>query len=249
MRHEAETTIQRILFFLCLVVAPAVLVGIELFHPANFTAAPGMFVFLSHPEHGVGFRALGYSGPSWWFILHMIQTPMVGLVSVGLFLLSGQIRAEGDRVATACRWLARTAIFVFMIYYTVLDAIGGIGLGRMIEIVLRLQAEGRLTSTQVDGIAFALDQFWADRFVGGLGSLISRTGSLAVFSASILLAAGLARTRAAGWLTIVALVGFGWELQTTHASPHGPAAFALLILAAVSLRMRSAKPDLGPSLA
>jgi hypothetical protein len=28
------------------------------------------------------------------------------------------------------------------------------------------------------------------------------------------------------------LVAFGWELQTTHAAPHGPIAFALLIVAA-----------------
>jgi len=28
------------------------------------------------------------------------------------------------------------------------------------------------------------------------------------------------------------LVGFGWELQTSHAALHGPIAFALLILAA-----------------
>jgi hypothetical protein len=33
----------------------------------------------------------------------------------------------------------------------------------------------------------------------------------------------------------VLLVGFGWELQTSHASPHGPIAFALLIVAGVWL--------------
>jgi hypothetical protein len=27
-------------------------------------------------------------------------------------------------------------------------------------------------------------------------------------------------------------VAFGWELQTAHAAPHGPIAFALLIVAA-----------------
>jgi hypothetical protein len=27
------------------------------------------------------------------------------------------------------------------------------------------------------------------------------------------------------------LVAFGWELQTSHAAPHGPIAFALLIVA------------------
>ena len=44
------------LWWLCLVVAPAVLVGIELFHPAGFTMTaghphnPGMYEYLSIPE-------------------------------------------------------------------------------------------------------------------------------------------------------------------------------------------------------
>ena len=34
---------------------------------------------------------------------------------------------------------------------------------------------------------------------------------------------------------IGSLLGFGWELQTAHASPHGPIAFGLLIVAAAWL--------------
>ena len=33
------------------------------------------------------FWALAYFGPHWWLVLHMIQTPMVGLVAVGLWLM------------------------------------------------------------------------------------------------------------------------------------------------------------------
>jgi len=42
-----------------------------------------------------------------------------------------------------CAWLARAAIFVFLIYFTVLDAIGGIGLGRTILVVQGLVADGK----------------------------------------------------------------------------------------------------------
>jgi len=35
------------------------------------------------------------------------------------------------------------------------------------------------------------------------------------------------------------MVAFGWELQTTHAAPHGPIAFALLIVAAGWMTMAS----------
>ena len=37
--------------WICLLIAPLVLITIELFHPANFTASPGMYQFLSHAEH------------------------------------------------------------------------------------------------------------------------------------------------------------------------------------------------------
>jgi hypothetical protein len=34
------------------------------------------------------------------------------------------------------------------------------------------------------------------------------------------------------WLPAILLVAFGYQLQESHAAPHGPTAFALLILAA-----------------
>ena len=61
-------TMTRVLWGLCLVVAPAVLIVIELFHPAGFTADPGMHHYLSHPQpQQPQHQALGYFGPSWWF--------------------------------------------------------------------------------------------------------------------------------------------------------------------------------------
>lgn len=225
---------KHILWWICLLAAPAVLIAIELFHPADFTAHPGMYQFLSHPEHGQPqFQALDYPGPGWWFTLHMIQTPAVGLVAVGLWLLVDA--AGGDRGAAAvCAWLARAATFVFLIYYTVLDAIGGIGLGETILTVQRLLAEGRLAPAQLDGITLLLNTVWTDPWVGGVGSFISETGSWAVFAATVAAGASILLARRRGWacLGIAPLIGFGWELQTSHASPHGPIAFALLIIAA-----------------
>jgi hypothetical protein len=56
--------IRKVLWWVCLVAAPAVLIGLELFHPAHFTADPGMFAFLSKPHaYDPHFVALGYSGP------------------------------------------------------------------------------------------------------------------------------------------------------------------------------------------
>ncbi|CAN5923490.1 hypothetical protein BH11PSE3_BH11PSE3_25250 [soil metagenome] len=224
---------KRILWWLCLLVAPAVLISIELFHPANFTAHPGMYQYLSQAEpHAAEHRALGYFGPSWWVVLHMIQTPMVGLVAIGLLLMVDGIDAANGAAAVAAAWLARAAIFVFVVYFTVLDAIGGIGLGRTILIVQSLAADGKLTPTQVEGIALLLNTLWVDPLVGGVGSFVSLTGSWAAMAAAVFIAAALLLSRRAGWANMAVLLAFGWEIQTSHAAPHGPVAFALLIVAA-----------------
>jgi hypothetical protein len=232
----SNQSVKAVLWWLCLLVAPIVLIAIELFHPAGFTAHPGMYQFLSKPEpYQPQFVSLGYPGPDWWFMLHMIQTPMVGLVSVGLWLVADRI---GDNAGTAARsfgWLSRAATLVFLIYYTALDAIGGIGLGRSILTAETLASTGQLSPQQLDGVVLLLNTMWTDPWVGGVGSFISQTGSWAVFVAALSAAIGLFLSRNAPWLPLVVLVAFGWELQTSHASPHGPIAFALLVVAAVWL--------------
>ncbi len=164
----------------------------------------------------------------------MTQTPMVGLVAVGLWLMVDDVSGDAGGATIACAWLARVAIFVFAVYFTVLDAIGtvldaigGIGLGRTIVVVESL----KLSQQQLDPIISLLNTMWTDPLVGGVGSFVSLTASWAAFAASALIATTLLLSRRAGWVNMAVLVGFGWELQTSHAAPHGPIAFALLIVA------------------
>jgi hypothetical protein len=223
-----DRRMKQVLWWICLLAAPLVLITIELFHPANFTVTPGMYEFLSHAEHyDPTYQALGYFGPQWWFALHMIQTPMVGLVAVGLWLMVDDVDGADGGAAMVCAWLARAAIFVFAVYFTVLDAIGGIGLGRTIVVVESL----KLDDKQLDLIKMLLNKMWTDPLVGGVGSYVSLTASWAAFVASVLVSAALLLSRRAGWLNMAVLVGFGWQLQESHAALHGPIAFALLIVA------------------
>jgi len=238
--------VKKALWWLGLVVAPAVLIGIELFHPAQFTNAPGMYQYLSKPEpYDPRYVALAYPGPDWWFLLHMIQTPMVGLVAVGLWLLVSQVVDADGRFAVALAWLSRAATLIFLVYYTALDSIGGTGLGRLLVNTRCLasqyskqcsanQDQGLpLTPEQVEGIARLLNTNWVDPWVGGVGSFISLTGSYAVLATSVFAASALALARKVGWPALVLLLAFGWQLQERHASPNGPIAFSLLILSAL----------------
>jgi hypothetical protein len=72
--------------------------------------------------------------------------------------------------------------------------------------------------------------------VGGVDSFISKVGSFAVLAASLLAAAALYLAGKAALPPLFLLAAFGWVLQTSHASPRGPIAFALLIAAALWMR-------------
>jgi hypothetical protein len=243
----SDDTIKSVLLWICLLLAPLGLIAIELFHPAGFTAHPGMYQFLSKPEaYQPEFQALGYFGPPWWFTLHMIQTPLVVLIGVGLWLMLADVTDDDSGYARAAAWVARAAILVFAIYYTVLDAIGGIGLGRTMITTEAMAASGQLDAHQLDGVILLLNAMWVDPLVGGVGSFVSLTGSWAIFVAMVAAALALLLTRRVPWPPLIVLVAFGWELQTSHAALHGPIAFALLVVASVWLWwVRPRRPAFG----
>lgn len=229
----------RFLWILCILVAPLILVLIELFHPAGFTKTPGMFDFLREPmppEPDHDHNALDYFGPNWWFWLHMIQTPSVVLISFGLMLTVRRwiTQNEGVWLAAVTGWGALAALFIFMVYYTVLDAIGGIGLGRTLVLVNQMQAAGDLDPAQLSAIAALLNGLWVDPWVGGVGSWVSLTGSWAIFVATILAAVTALLANRGGnallWVALALLVAGGWFVQASHACCTGPLGFGLIFL-------------------
>jgi hypothetical protein len=231
---------KKILWWVSLFIAPLILVGIELFHPAGFTNDPGMYEYLSIPQpHIPQHKALYYFGPQWWFTLHMIQTPLVCLVAVGLWLMVDSGDHDKGLITTISAWASRILTFIFIIYYTVLDSIGGIGLGKTIEITEDLVNKKMLTDEQLEGVKLLLSKTWSDSWIGGVGSFISQTGSWAIFFAAILTAITLFLMRKAPWQPLVILIAFGWEIQLSHASYHGPIAFSLLIISAAWIYLKS----------
>src|SRR5579864_7441948 len=87
--------VRKVLWWVCLFIAPLVLAVIELFHPAGFTQNPGMYQYVSQPQpYNRAYQALAYPGPHWWFLLHTIQTPMVALVAVGLWLMVRRVKGR-----------------------------------------------------------------------------------------------------------------------------------------------------------
>ena len=125
-------------------------------------------------------------------------------------------------------WLSRVSTFVFLTYYTILDSVGGIGLGR----ALILAKAPKWTPDQREAFIKFLNEFWIDKWVGGVGSVISQTGSWAIFFATVFAAIALFLAKKAPLPALLIFVAFGWELQVSHASYNGPIAFGLLIISA-----------------
>ena len=226
----------RLMLFICLVLSPLILLGMELFHPAHFTANPGMTAYLCHPQpHDPHYDALSYFGPNWWFLLHMVQTPLVVLVGIGLLILTDTFHRDPayKPKGEIFSWIARAAIFVFVVYFTVLDSIGGIALGRQLIVIDQLFAAGEISTYDAHVIQRFLDVMWVDSWIGGIGSVVSLAGSWAVFIAATSLAVYLTINKRMHLLGAALLIGFGWELQVAHASYHGPIAFGLLMIASI----------------
>jgi hypothetical protein len=240
---HGRSTANTALWWLCLIVAPLVLASIELFHPADFTHTPGMWAYLSEAQpYSPAHHALAYTGPQWWFALHMIQTPLAGLVALGLMLMVKDISSESGTVVAVLAWLARIAAFVLLIYMTALDAIGGFGLGRYIIVTQEMAANGQLSPDQVDGVKTLLDQMWLDPWVGGQRSFTSLTASWAAFFAALFAALVLLISRRAPAIPLLILVAFGWTLQISHAAFYGPTAFGLLAVASIWIWFRGGSP-------
>jgi hypothetical protein len=74
------------------------------------------------------------------------------------------------------------------------------------------------------------------------------TGSWAAFLAALFVALALLVDKTISLPPALLLAGFGWELQMSHTMPHGPIAFALLILAGIWIRRagRVAETRLSP---
>ncbi len=243
MKNE---TFFQALQWLCLVIAPLILVTIELFHPASFTwvlEKVVAFEYLRQEEispHSHGHKALAYFGPDWWFWLHMIQTPLVGLVGVGMWLLVGRVIDLDGPYALLSAWVSRAATFMFVIYYTALDAIGGFGLARTIEIVNGRDPKfGCVPSekipcfddSQISAVSTLINDTWTDPWVGGVGSFVSHTGSYAVLAAAVFAALALSFGKRYPWAILVLLAVFGWQVQESHTAYHGPIGFGALAIA------------------
>ncbi len=204
----------RFLVRLVILGAPLALGLVEVWH---FESLP----FDSEGELGpfTRFRTLAPVADQ-WLIVHLLQAPLLALVGLAVYLM---VRELGGAAAA----VARFSMVVFVVFYTVFDAVDGIAVGVLVRNAIDLQA-ARLAAVEE-----AIDMLWNNPIVGNF-SVVSVTGAAAwavgVIAAAIALRmAGAPRPPVA--LMILSALIFGMS----HASPMGPIGMACLLAAFVWL--------------
>jgi hypothetical protein len=201
------------LFFeiLLLVIVPLVLASIEIFHPANL--------------HSHVFGALDVHAKQ-WLVIHYIQSFLFGLMALALYYLTRK-----DRSFLA--WVVRIFIFIFLITYTVMDAVAGIAVGRLLLYPTAYNLDS-------DCIKSVVQYLFNDPIVGGIGSVYSLTGSLTWLVAVVLTVLLLAIKSWSHYFAqivppLLLLTISGISLYISHAAPYGPIAFGAFALSAIWL--------------
>ena len=194
---------------------------------AFVVGAPLPFAALltQHPMGGGDMFELVSENVGTWLTIHYAGALFFPLMALVVWLL---IRDLPGRAATIARW----ALPVFAVFYTVWEAVFGIAIG------LIAQSGGDLSGAEREGAAAAVDQIVASPLFGESG-LFSAVGSLAWWTA---IAGAIMALKHAG-VRRSALILFGIGGLLVFHVPIGPPALVCLSVAAYLIeRHRAAAP-------
>ena len=155
-----------------------------------------------------------------WLIVHLLQAPLIALVGLAVYLV---VRGLSDFPGA----VARVCMVVFVVAYTVLDSIAGIGVGVLV-------ANARdLSPAQLAPVEQAIEGLWNSPLAGNV-SVFSIAGSGAWALGVIAAAVSLRRSGAPrGPVALMVLAAFIFGVS--HAFPMGPMGMACLLAAFVWL--------------
>lgn len=199
---------------LVLLGTPLTLALLETFHPRSSGQMPAFDSLLPRAD--------------WWLTLHLLQLPLFGLIALAVYLLVNGLRGPAATIS-------RTAIALFLVFFSAYDAIAGITTG-----ILLRDARG-LTADQQDVIRQAIERLLSSPFTGNVSAAVIAVfalGALGWIVAVIAAAVALDRAGAPSPSVIfIALSLFG-----PHNFPFGTIAMAFFFLGAAWLEFAPRRP-------
>jgi hypothetical protein len=194
--------------WLVMIGVPLALVAVEWRHPAG--ANSNVYVTLKPMAQE-------------WLDIHLLQLPLFGLMFVAGLNLTWSLNGLWP-------WVSRIALWFFVVFYTALDAIAGLGVGTILV--------HQTPQMNAPTVAAVVQQLFNDPIVGGDNSVISLTGSWAWLIAilSAVLALYWENRERPTWQILIPsllLAVSAYALFKGHARPYGPIAFALFAAASL----------------
>jgi hypothetical protein len=170
-------------------------------------------IFHPHPDENT--QALS-DASNWFMAYHMIQLPLIGLVTISVFLLA-------DGLGRASAWPLCIGMGTFLVFFSAYDTLAGIGTGLAMRGTRGLSESERDTVFEIVKTWPAAEPwvFWLS--ILGTGGWILAVGYLAVTAR----AAGASRAQ---WIFLGLAVAF---LMLGHPAPFGTLAFGSLLIAAI----------------
>lgn len=193
---------------LLLVIIPAALGIMEIFHPISLQQH--VFATLEPIHHR-------------WLLIHYVQSFLFAIMAIAVYYLT---RKDNDSILV---WLARINLFIFIVTYTVLDAAAGITVGR----ILTYSETYNMNPVTINDV---VQHIFNDPIIGGIQSVYSLVGSYTWLFAMLLtvLYFAIRFWNTLFWQilpSLILLLICGYSLYTSHANPYGPIAFISFALA------------------
>jgi hypothetical protein len=194
---------EKIVTFICLVIAPLTLVSMELFHPSGYSKA----IYENLLPHRL-----------WWIILHIVQPLFFSLTGLGGIILSWN---RPGIIST----ISKVSFFLFIVYYTVYDSVAGIGTGVLIDVVKDLPDDQKQT-----GIAL-IQSYFQHPYLGGSHTWLSEFASFSWLIGIVTLVGVLLHDKKP-IIPILFLLASGGLIWYNHGFPTGPIGFSCFLIGA-----------------
>lgn len=193
-------TSQIILRRLLLLGAPLALGILELFHPV--VSGSNLYAEIA-PQVQT------------WLIVHLIQLPLAGLVALAVLMLTKDMTGVAVQAS-------RVGVWVFLIFFSALDSLTGIGSGLAVEFARGLPMEQQQT------IALLINEFHFSPIAFIIGRLAMLGWIISVTCAALALAQRNAPRLCVAFLALSLIFAI-------HVPPTGPLGLLLLSIAMVCI--------------
>jgi hypothetical protein len=166
-----------------------------------------------------------------WIFVHVAQLVLMPFVAAGVWMLL-------DGLQSVAAWVARSALVLWLVFFSAFDAVAGIATG-----VLTRHANS-LTGEDREGVVAAIDFLWADsQLAGGEFSVLGNLGHFSWVIVAIAAAVALYKARAGRAVVAAAALSV---LFASH-SGVGAAVGLIALFAAELLTLRSRSSEPAPS--